>query len=93
MGGVQLIVPPSLSVEVSGTAVLGGFGHVERAPVQFDPDRPLLRVHGLAIMGGVAVETRLAGESEMEAHRRRNRDGPALAGRSEPKRLPEKIGR
>jgi hypothetical protein len=90
MGGVQLIVPPSLSVEVSGTAVLGGFGHVERAPVQFDPDRPLLRVHGLAIMGGVAVETRLAGESEVEAHQRRSRDRRALAGRSEPKRLPEK---
>ena len=32
MGGVELIVPPGLSVEVSGTAVMGGFGHVERVP-------------------------------------------------------------
>src|SRR5580700_7200916 len=36
MGGVQLIVPPGLSVEVSGTAVLGGFGHIERSAVQAD---------------------------------------------------------
>ncbi len=90
MGGVQLIVPPGLSVEVSGTAVMGGFGHVERTPVQADPDRPLLRVHGLAIMGGVAVETRLPGESETDAHRRRKGDRRALAGPRAPKRLAPK---
>ncbi len=93
MGGAQLIVPPGLSVEVSGTAVMGGFGHVERIPVQLDPELPVLRVHGLAIMGGVAVETRLPGESETEAHRRRRHDRRALGGRSEPKHLPEKTGR
>jgi hypothetical protein len=85
MGGVQLIVPPSLSVEVSGTAIMGGFGHVERVPVQFDPDRPVLRVHGMAIMGGVGVETRLLGESEQEAHRRRRGERHAL---SPARRLP-----
>jgi hypothetical protein len=93
MGGVELIVPPGLSVEVSGTAIMGGFGHVERVPTQLDPDRPVLRVRGLAMMGGVAVETRLPGESEREAHRRRGRDRRALGDRPEPKRLPEKSGR
>jgi len=93
MGGVQLIVPPGLSVEVSGTAIMGGFGHVERVPGRLDPDVPVLRVHGLAIMGGVSVETRLPGESESDAHRRRGRDQPALVGRSDPRRLPEKTGR
>jgi len=93
MGGVQLIVPPGLSVEVSGTAIMGGFGHVERTPIQFDPDRPLLRVHGLAIMGGVAVETRLPGESEMDAHRRRGRHRRDVGGPSEAKRLSERTGR
>ena len=89
-------VPPGLSVEVSGTAIMGGFGHVERVAEQLDPDRPVLRVHGLAMMGGVAVETRLPGESETEAHRRRRRDRRdrrAMGGRGEPKRLPEKTGR
>lgn len=90
MGGVQLIVPPGLSVEVSGTAIMGGFGHIERTPVQADPDRPLLRVHGLAIMGGVAVETRLPGESETDAHRRRSGDRRAFASPRAPKRLTQK---
>jgi hypothetical protein len=90
MGGVELIVPPGLSVEVSGTAIMGGFGHVERTPVQADPDRPLLRVHGLAVMGGVAVETRLPGESETDAHRRRSGDRRALASPGAPKRLAQK---
>jgi hypothetical protein len=90
MGGVQLIVPPGLSVEVSGTAVLGGFGHIERTAVQADPNRPVLRVHGLAIMGGVAVETRLPGESETDAHRRRSGDRRALATPGAPKRLAPK---
>jgi hypothetical protein len=88
MGGVQILVPPGLSVEVSGTAIMGGFGHVERAPLQLDPDSPFLRVRGLAILGGVAVETRLPGESEAEAHRRRGRDGRTLVGRDERRRLP-----
>jgi hypothetical protein len=96
LGGAQIIVPPGLSVEVSGTAIMGGFGHMERIAEQLDPDRPVLRVHGLAIMGGVAVETRLPGESEKEAHKRRRRDRRdrhALGGPGEPRRLPEKTGR
>jgi hypothetical protein len=96
MGGVQIIVPPSLSVEVSGTAIMGGFGHVERIPPQLDPDRPVLRVHGLAIMGGVAIETRLPGESDSKTRLRRRyerRALAALAGRDELKRLPGKTGR
>jgi hypothetical protein len=77
-GGVQVIVPPSLAVDVSGTAVLGGFAHLGRAPVPFQPGRPLLRVHGRATLGGVAVETRLPGESETDAHRRRRYGQPAF---------------
>jgi hypothetical protein len=93
MGGVQIIVPPGLSVEVAGTAIMGGFGHVERIPHRLDPEVPVLRVHGVAIMGGVAVETRLPGESESDAHRRRRRDRRALRAGAPPKRLPEKTER
>ena len=90
MGGVQIIVPPGLPVEVAGTAIMGGFGHVERIPARLDPEVPVLRIRGAAVMGGVAVETRLPGESESEAHRRRRRDRRALRAGAPPKRLPEK---
>jgi hypothetical protein len=70
-GGVQIIVPPGLAVEVHGTAIMGGFQNVNRAPAHPDPDAPLLRIHGLALMGGVEITMRLAGESERQAHRRR----------------------
>jgi hypothetical protein len=74
MGGVEIIVPPHLAVEASGAAVMGGFEHVERVPMSPDPAAPLLRVTGLAMMGGVHIETRLPGESAREARRRRKRE-------------------
>jgi hypothetical protein len=70
-GGVQILVPPGLAVEVQGSAIMGGFQNVNRAPAHPDPDAPLLRVRGLAIMGGVDITMRLPGESEHQAHRRR----------------------
>jgi hypothetical protein len=72
-GGVQIIVPPNLAVEVHGTAIFGGFDHMDRASSSPDPSLPVLRIRGRAIFGGVSVETRLPGESEREAHRRLRR--------------------
>lgn len=81
-GGVQIIVPPGLAVEVSGTAIMGGFQNINRAPAHPDPDAPLLRIRGVAIMGGVDITLRLPGESEHQAHRRQrlesHRDRHAL---------------
>jgi len=71
MGGVEIIVPPGLAVQVHGSAIMGGFQDVDRAPANPDPDAPLLRVHGLAVMGGVDIQMRLPGESDRDAHRRR----------------------
>jgi len=70
-GGVQIIVPPGLAVEVHGTAIMGGFQNVNRAPAHPDPDAPLLRIRGLAFMGGVDITMRLPGENDRQAHRRR----------------------
>ncbi len=93
LGGIQIIVPPNLPVEVSGAAIFGGFGHVDRMPAKVDPGRPSLRVRGLAVFGGVSIETRLPGESEADAHRHRHHPRPALGPPREPRRLPEKTGR
>jgi hypothetical protein len=70
MGGINIVVPPGLAVQMHGSAIMGGFADVNRAPGNPDPDAPLLRVHGLAMMGGVNIEMRLPGESERGARRR-----------------------
>ena len=75
-GGVEVVVPPGLRVECNGAGILGGFAHEpdERMEAQLgadDPELPILRVNGVALMGGVSVSTRLAGETERDASRRR----------------------
>lgn len=57
-GNIEIYVPPTLPVEIGGTAVFGNFEHLERAPTSADPTRPLLRVHGTAVFGNVEVHTR-----------------------------------
>jgi hypothetical protein len=69
MGGVEIIVPPQLAVEANGFAIMGGWdSSAQTAP--YDPARPLLRLNGLAVMGGVEVQVRLPGESAKDAKRR-----------------------
>ncbi len=70
MGGAEIIVPPGIHVESSGMAILGGFGSADPArPVA--PGAPVLRIRGLALMGGVEVTERLPGETERQARKRR----------------------
>jgi hypothetical protein len=74
MSSVEIIVPPGLAVETHGSAVMGSFDEVERAPVHPDPDAPLVRVHGLAVMSSVEVKMRLPGETGGDAWRRQKRE-------------------
>lgn len=56
MGGAKILVPPDVDLEVDGTGFMGGF---ENASNRADePDAPLLRVTGFAVMGGVEVKVR-----------------------------------
>ena len=71
LGGIEIIVPPEMAVEVDGMALLGGFEHQTDAPIRTNPDVPTLRVRGLALLGGVNVEVRLPGETNRQAKRRR----------------------
>jgi len=79
LGGVDIIVPPTLAVDAEGSAILGGFDDMGRAPRQPDPDEPLLRISGLAMLGGFSISTRLPGESERQARKRTRREGKQLA--------------
>jgi len=70
MGGAEIIVPPGLTVESDGVAILGGFEHRGYASVAHDPQAPILRLKGLALMGGVEVSIRYPGETVRDAKRR-----------------------
>jgi hypothetical protein len=73
MGGVSIIVPPGVRVESMGTAFMGGFELKAGDATALSPANPIVRLSGLAIMGGVETETRYPGESAREAKRRRRR--------------------
>ena len=73
-GGIDIIVPPGLAVQMHGSAIMGGFAQVDRSPASPDPEAPMVRVHGVAIMGGVDVRMMLPGESESGAARRQRRE-------------------
>ncbi|WP_407552821.1 DUF1707 domain-containing protein [Streptomyces sp. Pv4-95] len=55
MGGVQLVVPPGVEVDVRGLGIMGGFDPGEDG-VPGDPGAPRVIVRGLALMGGVGIE-------------------------------------
>ncbi len=87
MGGADIIVPPWLAVECDASAILGGFEQLDRGHGEPDPGRALLRITGIAVMGGVDIQTRLPGESWRQARKRIKRERKALA-RGEPPALP-----
>jgi len=71
MGGVELVVPPGVQVEMNGLALMGGFGHRGTAALPpADPNAPVLRIGGIALMGGVDLQVRLPGESEGDVRAR-----------------------
>lgn len=71
MGGVEIVVPPGVHVDMNGLALMGGFGHSGTASVPpADANAPVLRIGGIALMGGVDLQVRLPGESEGDVRAR-----------------------
>lgn len=57
MGGAQITVGPHVNVVMEGTGIMGGYsGPSRRVPAELDESSPTVRVRGVAIWGGVAVE-------------------------------------
>ncbi|SNQ52139.1 conserved hypothetical protein [Frankia canadensis] len=56
LGGIEIIVPEGVDVEVSGVSVLGGRS-VKVADAPHRPATPLVRVHAIAVLGGVDVHS------------------------------------
>jgi len=74
MGGVDIVVPPGIVVDSSGFALLGGFAHGPGRTEETPADAPVLRVSGIALMGGVDIQVRLQGESAGDAKRRQREE-------------------
>lgn len=62
MGGIEILVPDDVHVQVEGIGLMGGFGEEsgrwkpDPRPVrQAPPGAPVIRVTGLALMGGIGV--------------------------------------
>lgn len=65
MAGIDIIVNPWTRVQVDGIGVMGEYRQGrDRVPAELGPDSPLVRVRGLALMGGVKVVRKaMPGES------------------------------
>jgi Domain of unknown function (DUF1707)/Cell wall-active antibiotics response 4TMS YvqF len=73
MGGIEIIVPPGLRVESGGFGFMGGWDNRATDDHQLPPDAPVLRVRGVALMGGVEIRTKEPGDPQA----RRPITGPA----------------
>ncbi len=78
MGGVQVLVPLDVRVECSGIGIMGGFDHKGTVTSTTDPEAPVIRVTGVAIMGGVEVRVRYPGETARDARLRLKAERKAL---------------
>jgi hypothetical protein len=72
MGGVNIVVPPGVQVDVRGIGVMGGFDDGETG-VPGDPGAPRVVVTGFAFWGGVGVERKLTREERRLAKLERKR--------------------
>ncbi|MCA0377752.1 MAG: DUF1707 domain-containing protein [Gemmatimonadetes bacterium] len=53
-GGVEIIIPDGVRVELVGMAFMGGLS-VSGGDISEDPNAPVLRISGLVVMGGADV--------------------------------------
>jgi len=70
LGGVELIAPPGVSIQLTGFSLLGGKSD-ERAGGPALPGSPLIRVRCVTLLGGVKVKERPPRRSLLEVIRAR----------------------
>ncbi len=66
MAGVAIIVPPHLQVACEGASIMGVFEGMDQGTRQWDPEAPLLRITGSAIMSALEIATRSPGAKMKE---------------------------
>lgn len=75
MGGIEIIVPEGMPVDVGGFQLMGGIDD-RTADVALLPGMPVVRVRGFALMGGIEVKSKASPEEEQRRRdeRRSRRD-------------------
>lgn len=68
MGGIDIIVPEGVAVEVSGIPIMGGVGRKIR-DVPILPGTPVIKVRAVAFWGGVSVRSKPSRRNETLARR------------------------
>lgn len=56
MGGIDIVVPDDIQVEVTGIGFMGGFDSSGGAVTAPDPNGPVVTINGFAFWGGVSVK-------------------------------------
>ncbi|HUQ80583.1 MAG TPA: DUF1707 domain-containing protein [Gemmatimonadaceae bacterium] len=64
MGGLEVKVPPGVRLETDGFAFMGGFEDRMHEPGIARADAPVVRVTGIAIMGGVEAQVQAVGAED-----------------------------
>jgi hypothetical protein len=82
MGGVEIILPPGVRVESFGAALMGGFEAQAGDATALSPLNPVVRLSGMALMGGVETKTRPPGE-RVGRKRKGKRNEPPTQGSDE----------
>ena len=67
MGGIEIYVPDDITVQVNGTGFMGAFENQAQDQAQPRPGAPLVKITGLAVMGGVEVKRRKAAQAQGDA--------------------------
>lgn len=74
MGGIQVVVPPELQVDVTGFGFMGGFVQSGSVEAEVAPGSPRVRITGFALMGGVDVTRKLRKADKQRLREARRRD-------------------
>ena len=64
MGGLDVQVPPGVRLETDGVAILGGFEDRIDESGSAGRDAPIVRITGVAIMGGVSAQVLAIGAAQ-----------------------------
>lgn len=78
MGNLEVILPPSLGIDVDVSTLAGNVTERHRVPPDADPARPQLRITGTVRFGNLEITTRLPGETARDASRRERRERKRL---------------